>query len=286
MISGTGYALSAMVCYGLGDFIYKRAAAAGVPAHHFLMAQAWCFAPAVFLYAWATDTLDVTAAAAWGALAGLLIFISFFNFLRSLTTGSVSINAPIFRLSFIITAVLAIVILHEPVTIAKGIALLFALVAIWLLLGSSLGGSERRIGEINRRSIIQVLIATAALGAANFSHTLGLRHGSSPETLLASQAAVFVTLSTAFVRMADGSLKLSPETWRHAVPAAAVLIAAFLFMLHSLIGGPASVFVPIAQMGFVVAAGLGVVLLREPMTIEKALGLMSALVALAFLASR
>jgi branched-chain amino acid transport system ATP-binding protein len=30
MTPGTGYALGAMVCYGLGDFIFKRSAASGV----------------------------------------------------------------------------------------------------------------------------------------------------------------------------------------------------------------------------------------------------------------
>ena len=37
------YAIAAMVCYGLPDFIYKQAAAAGIPADHFLMAQGWFF---------------------------------------------------------------------------------------------------------------------------------------------------------------------------------------------------------------------------------------------------
>ena len=31
------YAIVAMVCYGLSDFIYKQAATAGIRADHFLM---------------------------------------------------------------------------------------------------------------------------------------------------------------------------------------------------------------------------------------------------------
>ena len=37
MTGGTGYAFAALACYGLGDFIYKRATTAGVKPHHFLM---------------------------------------------------------------------------------------------------------------------------------------------------------------------------------------------------------------------------------------------------------
>ena len=36
--AGVEDAIVAMVCYGLSDFIYKQAAAAGIRADHFLMA--------------------------------------------------------------------------------------------------------------------------------------------------------------------------------------------------------------------------------------------------------
>lgn len=43
--------------------------------------------------------------------------------------------------------------------------------------------------------------------------------------------------------------------------------------------------VPIAQMGFIIAALLGIFVLREPVTLRKAIGLASALAALAVLAT-
>ncbi len=279
MTGGTGYAFAALVCYGLGDFIYKRATTAGVRPHHFLMGQAWCFCPVVFLYAWATGTLVIGPPAAWGGLAGLLIFVAFYNFLHSLAAGSVSINAPIFRLNFVITAILAIAVLGEPLRPAMPVALALALAAAWLLLG----GIERR-AQVDRGSLVSVLIATVALGAANFFHTLGLRQGSSPETMLAAQAAVFVTLSTVFVRVVDGKIAPPAAAWSHAAAAAVVLIFAFLFMLHAITRGPASVLVPIAQMGFVVTAALGILVLGEPITARKAGGLAAALASLAVLA--
>src|SRR5713101_7396053 len=45
MKSDIVYALAAMVCYGVGDFVYKRAAATGVAAEQFLMGQGWVFCP-------------------------------------------------------------------------------------------------------------------------------------------------------------------------------------------------------------------------------------------------
>jgi len=281
MTGGTGYAFAALVCYGLGDSIYKNATAAGVKPHHFLMGQAWCFTPVAIVYAWATGALAIHPSTAWGGLAGLFFFIGFYNFLRSLAGGSVSVSAPVFRLNFFITAILAITVLGEPVRLAMPVALVLALAAIWLLLG---GNARGKRPEFDRRALGAVLVATLATGIANFCHTIGLRHGALPETLLAAQATVFIVLATAFVRIVDGKVAPPAMIWKHTAAAAAVLIVAFLFMLHGVALGPASVLVPIAQMGFVVPAALGMLVLREPMTARKAAGLVAALGALAALA--
>src|SRR3954462_4242242 len=90
------YAIVAMVCYGVSDFIYKQAAAAGIRADHFLMAQGWLFCPLVIIYALATQTLVLNAAALWGSLAGVFVFIGFFWFIRSLATGSVRTQPAVF----------------------------------------------------------------------------------------------------------------------------------------------------------------------------------------------
>jgi len=68
------------------------------------------------------------------------------------------------------------------------------------------------------------------------------------------------------VRVVDGAIDLPAATWKHAGAAAIVLVCAFLFMLHAIALGPASVLVPIAQMGLVVSAALGILVLNEPMT--------------------
>jgi uncharacterized membrane protein len=159
------------------------------------------------------------------------------------------------------------------------IALALALAATWLLLG----GGERP-AKLDGGWLFTVLIATVSLGAANFFHAVGVRHGSTPETALSAQAVVFVALATVFVRVTDGTIAPPRAMWKHTVPAATVLMAAFLLMLYGLTLGPASVLVPITQMGFVVTAALGVALLGEPATVRKMVGLVAAVGALAALA--
>ena len=277
------YAVAAMVCYGLSDFVYKQAAGAGIRADHFLMAQGWFFFPLVVIYALATRTLVLDPAALWGSLAGAFLFVGFYYFIRSLTAGSISTNASIFRLNFIVTVLLVVAFLDEPLTPNKIAGLAFALLATWLLVGGGVS-ADRKPSDARSRSLIQVAVATLAFGASNFFHTVGLRHGAVPETLAVGQAALFMPLATVLVYLADRKLRPPPVTFRYSAMAAVLLLGATIFLLRSVAGGQASVLVPITQMGFIIAALLGILVLREPVTARKAIGLVSALAALAALA--
>jgi drug/metabolite transporter (DMT)-like permease len=283
MTGAIAYALAALVCYGFGDVIYKRAASAGLGADYFLMGQGWFFCPAILTYALITGTLAFSRPALWGGVAGLIILVGFYNYSRSLRTGAVSVVAPVFRLNFIVTAALAIGWLHEPLTAQKLVAFLLALVAGWLLLGGPLQRDSMEPAGV-RRSAIQVIVATVATGMANFCYKLGLVGGALPETILAAQAVVFTGLMTAMTYAVNRTLRPPRGLALHSGPAAVVLIAAFLFLLHGLKRGEASVVVPIAQMGFVVAALFGIAFFDEGRTARKIGGLSAGAVSLALLA--
>jgi len=283
MAYGVELALGAMVCLGLADLVYKRGAAAGVPAHHFLMVQAWCFAPAVTLYGLATGTLELKATMLWGMAAGLFVFVALYNFARSLQTGSVSLIAPIFRLSFTVTTALAVLLLGEPLGAWKLAGLALALAAVWVLLGGDSGtGAEPGAG---RSPLVQALIAMAAMGVANFLYKVGADSGGSPATFIAGQAAVFLPLATGYAWMTDRGVRApSAAAWTHAGSTAALFLLGLVLMFESLTRGQASVLVPITQMGFVVTAAIGILFLREDFTPRKGAGLVFALAALIALA--
>src|SRR5260221_8493293 len=152
-----------MLLFGLGDLIYKRGAAAGAPAHQFLMVQTWVFLPTVIAYALLSGSLSFDLASLWGALAGLFILTGFYNFAPSLRSGSVSINAPVFRLSLVLTAALAIAVLGEPLPGFKTAGGGLALAAAWLLLGGPIHGQEAT-GD----SLVRSVVATPAVATDTF----------------------------------------------------------------------------------------------------------------------
>ena len=279
--SGIWLALGAMVCLGVSDIVYKRGAAAGIKPHHFLVAQAWCFAPGVTLYGLATGTLELKPYMLWGCGAGLFVFIALINFARSLRSGSVSLIAPIFRLSFTVTTALAVLLLGEPLGPWKIAGLAAALLAVWLLLG----GEARAVSvpAAARSVLAQALVAMAAMGVANFLYKVGAATGGTPATFIAGQASAFLPLATVYAWLTDRELP-PRAAWTHAGTTAMVFLLGLVLLFESLKQGEASVMVPVSQMGFVVTAAYGVLLLREPVTARKTCGLFVAFGALFFLA--
>ena len=277
------YAFAAMLFFGLGDLVYKRGAAAGAPAHQFMMVQTWFFTPAVIAYGLITGSLVFNAGALWGALAGVFIVLGYYNFAYCLKAGSVSIVAPVFRLSFALTAALAVVLLDEALTAPKLAGLVLALAAVWLLLGAPAGGNPGARKQ-DRALLLRLLGATAAVAVANLIYKFGLRAGSTPAMLLSAQACTASVIATTFAARIDGRIRPNRAAMRHAPVAAVVLSTAFVLLLTGLKTGDASVLVPVAQMGFVVTALLGFVFMGEQFTGRKGTGLVVALAALASLA--
>jgi uncharacterized membrane protein len=285
MSPGLGFALGAMIAFGVSDLIYKRGAAAGIDAGEFVMLQAWAFCPGVTLYAWLTGTLELHRSALWGSLAGLFLLVAMYNFAQSLKGGAVSTNAPIFRLNFTLTAALAIVFLGEPLTLAKAVALAGALVAVWLLLAEPAKTSHGKAPhETNLASLIRVSIATVAIALTNLFYKVGLLHGALPETMVSTQAWTFCSLATLLRFRSERRFRITPDAWRYSTLAAVALAAAFVLLMHGLAAGPASVLVPVANMSFVFSALFGAVLFHESLNTRKRLGLAIATAALVLFA--
>lgn len=272
-----------MVCYGLVDLTYKRAAIAGVAPHQMLMSQALFFAPGMYLYGYATNTLVFDLAFRWGLAAGAAIWVAMYYFNRSLATGAVSIMAPIFRLSFVITALLAIAILGEAITTWKLGGFAFALVALRLLVVQYAQSGTGRL-RMTTSAVAHVTLATIAMGLVSFFYKLGAAAGGTPATVLAGQATVFAPLAVIFGLTRDRGWRVPSVTFPHAATTALLLFVGAGALVEGLSRGDASTLVPIAQLSFVVSATLGIGMLGEPFTRRKVAGLACAVAALTCLA--
>ncbi|MCF8477430.1 MAG: EamA family transporter, partial [Pseudolabrys sp.] len=168
----------------------------------------------------------------------------------------------------------------ERLTQSKTPALAAPVVAVCLIL------AERRATAVRptAASLTRVLVATVAMGLANLFYKVGLQYGALPETMVSAQAWVFCSLATLFNWWPERRIRIPAGAWRYSTLVAVTQVVSFLMLLHGLMLGPASVLVPVAQMGFVITSLFGVMMFKETLTMRKSAGLLVGIAALALFA--
>jgi uncharacterized membrane protein len=280
MSSGVAYALLTLVCFALNDLLFKQAAREGAASHQVMMVLTLTMLPFFVAYALITRAVEPAPAALWGSLGGLFAFFGFYNFSRSLRSGAVSILSPIFRLQFVVTAVLALAFLDEHLSAAKVSGLALAIASVWLLLGSAAGAKL----EVPRDAVGRALLATVAVGIAFFLFKLALRQGATPASVLLCQVTALASAATALSVYLDRGFRAAPAALRYGIPFGISQAIGFGALIEGLALGEASILVPIAQLSFVLTAIVGLAFLKEAVTARKVTGLAAAVSAVALLA--
>lgn len=128
-------AAAGMVLFGLSDFFLKKGLSLESNTDRLLF---YCLLVAAFpfgiLSVIHSVPLNLEGPLLYYSLSiGLLFFAATVSLTTSLKHGEASIVIPIVRMGFVITALCAFIFLSEPITLTKGLGLIAAIVAIFLL---------------------------------------------------------------------------------------------------------------------------------------------------------
>jgi transporter family protein len=278
-------ALCSMCCYGFGDVIFKIASRKGIPSHQFLIMQTVFFLPCALLLGLTTHSLHFGVPFLYGMCAGVTLYLALLYFSISLSSGDVSVVAPVFRSSFILSGLLAIVFLNESLSIYKMIALVLLVTAAFLLLSNLNPPAQHRPSNTTSKKTIQTLvIATISLGISGFIYKLGAIAGGNSISIVNGQAAVFFPLAFLTAYYKDKRIIFVKKYLHLGFAAAFFLFVGLFLLLEALKQGPASTIVPISQMSFVVTAILGIFIFKEKVSWKKLIGLACTVIAIIALA--
>ncbi len=267
------FALLAMSFYGVVDFTYGRAMRKGVLPGTMLCSQSAIVTPVTAIWAWWEGTYVWSKPAFLGIAAGVFVFIGLWAFMKSLKLGETSVSTPIYRISFVITALIAIVFLGEPMTIRKGTGFLLAGASIFFISDFHFGDAARGSGK----SIFWAVTAMCAVGVLNIVYKLGVSNGVSPVMMLHSQAVFFITIAYIYARFTQGGPRFSRVGWAHASVTAVCFTGGIVAFMTALQSGDASVVAPIAQLSFAVSVLMATWWLNERFTARKLMGLAFAI---------
>ena len=257
-------ALGAMMAGALSDIIYRVVQRKGIDPPTFVFYQSATFSFTVWTVAIATGQVSDILPSTWlfGLPIGLLSYVGILLFVTSMREGSASVNAPIFRLSFVITSVAAIFILHEPLNLPKLIGILLAVAGVLSLADLAALKSGRGASP---RSMLLLLAATLAFGIAGVLNKEATNQGSTTIPLVIVSTITF-NGSSLLRMLLSRRLRPNTVTMRIAPFVGLLQLAWTVLLIESLQTGDASISFPIVQLSFVLTAILAVVFLRERVT--------------------
>ena len=266
-------AVFSMLLTGVSDFLYKRARIKRAVPELFLAIQAVFFNATVLTFVAFSGSLVVSVVTIFfGVVCAFLGYFSIYLFLKSLGEGSASINVPIYRLGFIITAIMAMVFLHEAATFGKFLAISLAAFSMFAL------SRSLKTGSMSRRTFLQLIFATVVYALLGFLYKVAITMGSTPTGILVVQGAVFITY--AFIAASrKGLIRRSRSVMFHAPICGILLSLAFMALLESLKYGEVGVSFSIVQLSFMVTSILAILVWREEVRMLNFLGIIAALLA-------
>ena len=268
-------ALGAMIAGALADLIYRVVQNKGIYPSTFLFYQSVTFAITIWLIAIVSGQVSSIIPSTWvfGLPIGLFSYSGIFLFVTSLREGKASVNAPIFRLSFVLTSIAAIIILHEPLTLPKVVGIIAAVIGVLSLIDTAaLRSGEQTNG---RRSMLILLAATVSFAIAGLLQKEAVNQGSTTIPLIIVSTLTFLT--SAFTQMMlRRRLRPNAITIKMAPFVGLLQLSWSLLLIESLRTGDVSINFPIAQLSFVLTAILAVFFLKEKLTRGLIVGLVFA----------
>lgn len=274
-------AVAALFIGAIADLLYRVGQTRGIDAGVFVFWQSIIFSALMWAGALATGQIgDIQAGTwVWGLPAGAMAYVGLTLFVHSLKTGDASVNAPVFRLNFVITGTGAIILLNEPVSALKIVGTILAMVSVLSLINLP---ALRQTGAA-RNSLLLVIVASIIFGVVGILAKQALNEGSGAIPLILTQTVAFQAASTTYV-LITRRWRPNATTIRYAPGIAVLQLVWSVLLFQSLALGDASISYPIVQLSFVLTAILAVVILGEAMNKSKIGGLALAVVAVGALA--
>ncbi len=207
-------------------------------------------------------------------LSGLATGASWLCYFHALQIGPVSSVAAVDKSSTVLTILLALIFLHEPLTWAKGIGVVMIAVGTWMMLGIQKGIDE----PDDKKGTGWLLFAFGAAVFAALTAILGkIGMEDIPSNLgTAIRTAVVLVMSWIMVLVSGTGKEMKRVTGKEVlflILSGLATGGSWLCYYHALQLGPASVVVPIDKLSLLVTVLLSWLFFRERLSKRSAIGL-------------
>ena len=217
----------------------------------------------------------------YGLTAGLFLTLSNILLLHSLTRINISLGSTIYRLNTIGVVILSFFVLHEPFGPIKFIGVTFGIVAVLFLYQQ-----RDNTNHINYPLSFFWAVIIASIFRATYGVVAkaGILAEADPELMLLLISSSWIIGGACYAKYREKRFRFTRKKAAYSILSGILVFLIVNFLMLAIEHGQASVVIPIANMSFVIALFISVILRMERLTLRKCCAIGSAAVSIILLA--
>ena len=282
MSPAIAFALASLVFSGLVDLSYKLYSGRTSSRGLFLstMGAVWLVLQLVLFILLKRD-LTLDPATIWyGLAAGFAVTLSNLMLVECFTGLNVSMGSTIYRLNTIGVVVLAFLFLGEALPIIKLLGIGSGIVAVLFLYERNPGTFAARVSLAYLGLAVLASCFRASFGVISKA---GLEAGANPTGILLIGAGCWMVGGLIYAGLRERRMRFGRADFSYSLIAGLLVLGTVNTLISGLEVGDASLVVPIANLGFLLALGAGVLLKMESLTLRKGVAMIFAVGAIVIL---
>jgi len=281
--SAVAFALLSLVFAGVNDVVFKKYASAPGPRGIFVLGTGvvWTSLQVALFSVTGTPLVFSRVTLLVGLLAGAILVISNILLIKSLACVDISLASTVYRLNTIAVVVLSVLFLGEPVGTLKSLGILCGVAAAMILYQRPAApGHHARPFWVYFWATVAASLLRAGYGV---TVKLGILMKAEPNAMLVLISATWVLGGAVYVIFQAQPRRLSRKAMSYSLLSGISVFLIIYFLMLAIERGQASTVIPIANLSFLVAILLSVIVKLEPLSTRKCFAAVLAAGAIALL---
>ena len=281
--SGIVFALLSLFFAGINDVIFKKYSSKdrSKGMYVFGIGIIWTFLQIFFIniqeISFSYDFVSIS----YGLTAGFLLTVSNILLLESLTNIDVSLGSTIYRLNTVGVVILSFFVLHEPLGSFKIVGIICGLIAVLLLFNKG----KKTYQDINFTLFFLIAVAASLIRASYGIITkMGISSNAEPNIMLLLISLSWIIGGALYAKLREKRFKITRKKIIYSIVSGILVFLIVNFLMLALEHGQASIVIPIANMSFIFALFISIILKMELMTFRKCCAVGFAVVSIILLA--
>ena len=265
---GVNFALLSMLFAGINDVIFKKYAAKNRSRGMYVLGVGFTWAILQILYAFFSEisfSFDILTIK-YGLLAGVILAVANISLVEGLTHIDVSLGSTVYRLNTVGVVILSFVFLSERIEFVKLSGIAFGVISVLLLYTSSNGKTNNHTMKSFFWLVVFASFLRAAYGVAS---KVALLASADKNTIILLAALCWIVGGAFYAKYVEKRFVVTKKKALYSVVSGILVFCIVNFLILGLKVAQASIVVPIANMSFIIALLISVLMGVEKMDSKK-----------------